>query len=882
MHDKLSRLSYRQACLLLGGEKQGARLLLQGGKMEISLEQVRLSPDCLRMEFPGVNKLHSVEIRLSDDRRQKLNIRCDVDGEDGLLFQAATLAFVLEEKTLLGLATAPDDTLPLELLDEKDLIARAIAERKERAMKETMRIVSSDKSTPWADFVVTNTESGKSYRVALRGMGEHESYCSCPDFRKNHLGLCKHTLKVKAHVEKRFSKKQLAIPHVQADYAVHAVYGKEMGVRLLVPQGLPAQKFARFRKKPLHGAPQVIALLNAVSKIEAEGKTVTIYPDAEEFIRQVLHRHRIRKAVDAIRDDPARHPLRKNLLKTELLPYQLDGVAFAAKAGRAILADDMGLGKTIQGIGVAEFLRREAGIRKVLVVCPATLKSQWRLEVERFSDLSVQLVLGPAAHRPAQYSSNCFFTVCNYEQVLRDYLSIEMVEWDLIILDEGQRIKNWEAKTSRIIKSLHSPFALVLSGTPLENRLEELFSIVEFIDDRRLGPAYRFLHTHRIVDESGKVTGYRSLNQLREKLAPIMLRRTRAEVMKELPPRTTEIVRIPPTDEQVELHRSHLRIVSSITRKSYINEMDLLRLQKALLMCRMTANSTFLVDKQLPGYSSKLDKIEAMLEDLAAEEDRRIVMFSEWTTMLDLVEPLLRTTGLEFVRLDGKVPQKKRQALIAKFREDPKCKVFLTTNAGSTGINLQAANTVINIDLPWNPALLEQRIARAHRMGQKRPVQVFLLVTEETMEENLLNTLSAKNELALAALDPNTDIEEVALQSGMEELKRRLEVLLGAKEEAPVDESRQNKEKSVMQKHIAESCGKLLSAAFELCGDMLPAPSLNEMQQACADEIRRQIHECIVPGEDGVTLSVKLPSADSLNRLADSLAAFIPGETHDD
>ena len=255
--------------------------------------------------------------------------------------------------------------------------------------------------------------------------------------------------------------------------------------------------------------------------------------------------------------------MRKQLLKVELLPYQLEGIAFAAGAGRAILADDMGLGKTIQGVGTAELLAREAGIGKVLVVCPASLKSQWRSEIHRFSDRSVQLVIGGAAQRARQYDNDCFFTICNYEQVLRDILAIERVRWDLIILDEGQRIKNWESKTARVIKGLKSPFALVLSGTPLENRLDELYSVVQFVDDRRLPPAFRFFHRHRVVDENGKVLGYKNLDQLRENLRPVLLPpHPRSRCSQQLPPRTMEIVRIPPTDEQLELHGAHMRIVA--------------------------------------------------------------------------------------------------------------------------------------------------------------------------------------------------------------------------------------------------------------------------------------------------------------------------------
>ena len=302
--------------------------------------------------------------------------------------------------------------------------------------------------------------------------------------------------------------------------------------------------------------------------------------------------------------------------------------------------------------------------------------------------------------------------------------------------------------------------------------------------------------------------------------------------MQDLPPRTVEIVRIPPTDEQLGIHSTNMQIVSSIVRKPFITEMDLLRLQKALLLCRMSADSTFLVDKEEPGFSSKLEELDGLLDRLNQEEGRKIILFSEWTTMLDLIQPLLARRKMRYVRLDGSVPQKKRQALVHAFQTDPGCKLFLTTNAGSTGLNLQAANTVINVDLPWNPAVLEQRIARAHRMGQKRPVHVFVLVTEETLEENLLATLSAKRELAQAVLDPDSELDRVDLASGMQELKNRLEVLLGARPDAAVDESEKRRaaeetEKVARQERLSAAGGQLLAAAFQFMGEMAPPPRGN-------------------------------------------------------
>src|SRR5215510_14341075 len=195
--------------------------------------------------------------------------------------------------------------------------------------------------------------------------------------------------------------------------------------------------------------------------------------------------------------------------------------------------------------------------------------------------------------------------------------------------------------------------------------------------------------------------------------------------------------------------------------------------------------------------------------------------------MLNLIEPLLEKRGLRFVRLDGSVPQSQRQELVHEFQTNPDCQFFITTNAGSVGLNLQAANTVINVDLPWNPAVLEQRIARAHRMGQKQPVQVYILVTEGTIEENLLATLSAKHELALAALDVESTVDSVDLQSGMEELKRRLEVLLGARPEAPIDESEKARQRAAAeqkahQERIAAAGGQLLCSAFSFLGALIP------------------------------------------------------------
>ncbi|HKR41682.1 MAG TPA: DEAD/DEAH box helicase [Paraburkholderia sp.] len=875
LFDTLSRLTFAQAAHLLGSE--GKHLLAAGGQYDLDIDtQVKFDGREFRLEADGAK----VVLRLDPAARSRLKWRCDTC-DVPCEHAGAAFSLILEEKLALGLASAPPERTRVDNRSEDTLIAQAMAERRARASAEKMRLVAMDPQEIWTDYMLTNAASGKSYRVALRGSQPGESYCSCPDFRKNTLGTCKHILHALDKVRRKFPPAVRNRPYRRRSVEVHLAYGRELELRLLLPRQLDDAAAAIVR--PIRDRPiaDLTDLLKRIRRLEAAGCAVTVYPDAEEYIQTRLLQERIGATVAGIRRDPRMHPLRSALLKTELLPYQLDGIAFAAGAGRAVLADDMGLGKTVQGIGVAELLAREANIGKVLIVCPASVKSQWRSEIQRFSGRECQIVLGSAAERVAQYESPCFFTICNYEQVLRDILAIERAKWDLIILDEGQRIKNWEAKTTQTIKSLRSPFALVLSGTPLENRLDDLFSVVEFIDDRRLGPAFRFFHRHRVTDENGKVLGYKDLDQLRENLKPVLLRRTRGVVMRELPPRTTEIVRIAPTAEQLEIDGAQMQIVSTIVRKKYISEMDLLRLQKALLLARMNADSTYLVDKHEPGHSSKLDRLEELFESLLAEEGRKIVLFSEWTTMLGLIERRIARFGLDYVRLDGSVPQKKRQQLVHRFQRDPACRLFLTTNAGSTGLNLQAANTVINVDLPWNPAVLEQRIARAHRMGQKNPVQVFLLVTEDTIEEKLLATLSAKHDLARAALDLESDVREVALASGMEELKQRLEVLLGAKPHAAVDETQQHRqqqetERLARQSRVAQAGGQLLTAAFSFLSEMLPQGEPTQAMGKMAHDLKARLEDCLDRDEQGrPRLTVTLPDDAAIGKLAQSLAALL-------
>lgn len=249
--------------------------------------------------------------------------------------------------------------------------------------------------------------------------------------------------------------------------------------------------------------------------------------------------------------------------------------------------------------------------------------------------------------------------------------------------------------------------------------------------------------------------------------------------------------------------------------------------------------------------------------------------------MLGLIEPLIEKRGAQYVRLDGSIPQTQRQHLVQRFQKDQDCRLFIATNAGATGLNLQAANTVINVDLPWNPAVLEQRVARAHRMGQKRPVQVFVLVTEGTIEENLLATLSAKHELAVAALDAESEVDTVDLASGIEELKARLEVLLGVMPDAPIDESEKSRQADEAQRlarreKVALAGGQLVTAAFAMLNELVPSREPTEASDRFAENIKARLTECFSKDEQGrPQLTVTLSDSAALDSLVGALARLM-------
>ena len=614
----------------------------------------------------------------------------------------------------------------------------------------------------FSEFIVANPQSGGRYRVAIRGPNPGDNFCACGDFASNDLGTCKHIEFTLARLAARRDGKAALARGFSAPYSeIYLQYTAPRGLRFRAGSDCPpalAQRGAALCDPAADAVVDLEPLLRAAARA---GHELRCYDDARALVAEWRDAEKRRRLLAEAYPKGARSAALLGLLKTRLYPYQAEGALFAANAGRALIGDEMGLGKTIQAIAAAELLARHCGAERVLIVCPTSLKHQWQREIARFTKREAQVIRGLRPLRQQQYAdvseAGGWAKITNYETLARDLDLITAWAPDIVIVDEAQRIKNWNTIAARALKRISSPYAIVLTGTPLENRLEELISIVQFVDPHRLGPTWRLLHEHQQRDEVGRVTGYRDLGRIGAALAPVMLRRRKAEVLSQLPERIDNTVFVEMTGPQRAMHDENADIVARIVKRwrrtGFLSDADQRRLTCALQNMRMSCNSTYLLDHETD-HGHKADELMTLLDELLEQPEAKVVVFSQWVRTHELIIRRLAQRGWGHVLFHGGVPSEQRPALVDRFHDDPDCRVFLSTDAGGVGLNLQhAAAAIVNMDLPWNPAVLEQRIGRVHRLGQRKSVQVVNFVAQGSIEEGMLSLLAFKKSLFAGVLD---------------------------------------------------------------------------------------------------------------------------------
>lgn len=473
-----------------------------------------------------------------------------------------------------------------------------------------------------------------------------------------------------------------------------------------------------------------------------------------------------------------------SFLKASLFDYQKAGVAFCLFKKGAILADEMGLGKTLQAMSIAILKKTYYGFKKTLIVCPASVKYQWLSEINKFTDESAIVVEGKPDDRAFTYmSEDHYFFIVNYETVLRDKTVIDNANFDFIILDEAQKIKNFEAKVSKAITDLKKQHGLVITGTPIENKLIDLYAIMLFVDRYKITPLWQFSYQHCIFDYESKtkINGYYDLQNLKSVLNDIVIRRQKRNVLKDLPSVMEQNVFVSLHPEQSNIHAGLMNRLAQILAKKFKTAFDYDQIMLLLTNMRRVSNSTYLLDKET-NFSSKMVELEQILLDQLNldKEKKKIIIFSEWIDSLKLIEELLTKYKVGYTKLTGKVPPKKRNELIKTFEKEEDCKVFLSTEAGGAGLNLQIADTLINFELPWNPAKKNQRIGRIDRIGQSsKKLNIFNLLCRNSIEMHIASGLLLKQNLFESVLNVESEQDSVDFsQEGRAQFIRQLEQMI--------------------------------------------------------------------------------------------------------
>jgi len=677
--------------------------------------------------------------------------------------------------------TAPDIRVP-SAHDWRTTDLDEINKRRLRAQQEAFGIANADSRHPVFSNFRVQSRSGLTYSVEIRDVRQRQFACDCVDFRINGLGTCKHVEAVLLHLQTRF-RRLFAAAAKGGSTRIEVVVDPVADTLRVLDGGGPLPRALRkwfdADGRLTNGSPE--AAVTALEQLRAgDFPQIRLSQEIAPWLENRDHaaeRKRLRREYE-LKVQSGEWPAQETTVP--LFPYQREGMLHLAFAERALLADEMGLGKTIQAIAACALLERLGQARRALVVTPASLKTEWEEQIRKFTTLPYQLVFGGPPQRLRAYANPPFFTIVNYEQMVIDALDVNArLRLDIVVLDEAQRIKNWSTKTAQAVKRLRSRYAFVLTGTPIENRIDELHSLMDFLNPTVLGPLFRFNRDFYELDDRGRPIGYRNLDQLHHRIRPHMLRRRKADVETELPERTDRNHFVPLSDAQKQHYAAHEQQVMwlvNVALRRPLTQQQQDKLQRELAMMRMICDSNYILDPDDRGCP-KLAELEKILED-CRENDAKVIVFSEWERMLELARDLCDRRGHGYAWHTGSVPQKRRRAEINAFKTDPACRVFLSTDSGATGLNLQNASVVINCDLPWNPAKLEQRIARAWRKHQTKAVTVVNLISENSIEHRMLDTLATKTTVAASVLDEAGKVKEIKLRTGRAAFVERLQQLV--------------------------------------------------------------------------------------------------------
>ncbi|MEH0018411.1 MAG: SNF2-related protein [Desulfobacter sp.] len=739
------------------------------------LSEKNLADQTFVYEFDGAFGQYTCRIHILDDRIEG-SCNCPYPGKGCRHVVAAALnARSVVIKPRVQEELFPDTEDPY--LSEAEIRDQALLDREDRARSDQFTPVRGDMFT--GDHKVISRDS-RTYTVCLHEPAKARGHCSCPDYLTNGLGTCKHIQFMAAHLreESGFSTqvRTETLPFIDIfwDSLAQAprLYAPLLDGRMT---DLKPVLGKYFDKEGVFTGTDISLIMGLMLRLHGD-RRVRI---RENLLKRVDHR------LQALQlEKMTGRPLPAIRLSRPLYPYQEEGLAFGVLKTGVLIGDEMGLGKTAQAIALSLVKAEMFGFTKFLVITLASLKDQWKQEVESISGETACIIQGPPSRRRQQYAQKDRFKISHYEAVLRDVNAVSAYNPDIIILDEAQRIRNFSTKTAEAVKRLPKKHAIVLTGTPLENKPEELYSIVQFLDPYKFTPLWRFATDHFLIPRTRvtRIAGYKNLDRLRERIRDIYIRRTWEDVIDQLPETVTNNYYIDLAPEQQKRHGSYAGRLGEVLGKKMLTPMDMRQIHTLVLRMRMVANSTFLVDRETQ-VSPKLRELSTIIDEVVGQNRRKMVIFSEWTAMTFLIARHLSEAGIGFVEVSGKVTDGKRKALAQRFASAPDCRVFLTTDAGSIGLDLSAARCMVNVELPWTPALADQRRERlvpAPGTGEQDlpTCHIINLIGANSIEERILKGITRNPGLFTELFGADPEAMET-LDRPATEMAGQLKALLG-------------------------------------------------------------------------------------------------------